>query len=84
MRTVSVKDSVKSFTQDVLFGFCVQENDEEWDSWKELQCMDEAELQTVALRLKISPEFLRDLGIYLKNQRDAIHRDLADIWGKLQ
>jgi predicted RNA-binding protein with EMAP domain len=83
MKTVKVVDQVESYVQALRFGFCVEENDEEFDSYKTVDDMTEAETEKVAKRHGVSAAFLDEIDAAFRDLRDATHRDLADIWARL-
>ncbi len=84
MQTVRTEDQVKSEVQGVALGFCVEENDEDYDSYKSVDNMTEEETTKVAKRLKVSPEFLNEVNSTIRDLRDAAHTDLSQMWAKLQ
>lgn len=84
MQTVSIPDRVRSETEQVTFGFCIKEDDPNFDTLKNVGDMNEEELAIVAARFQISPEFLSEINSYFESLRDAAHQDLADIWARLE
>lgn len=83
MQTVKTADQVTSEVQGAWY-LRTQENDEEWESGKHVNDMDEAELASAANILKCSPELLSAINEEFNNIREATHNELADIYSRQQ
>lgn len=84
MNTVKIADRVESKTQGVNLSFCVEANDENFDSYANVGDMTDEQLAKVAKRYGITPALLSELNSHFDALKEAIHEDLADIWARVQ
>lgn len=83
METANIANRVESNTKRGKLGFLIEEDDENFDSFTNVEDMTEEELAKVAVRYQVAPEFITEINDHLDALRAAIHEDLADIWDKL-
>lgn len=82
--TIPIEDRVDSHTKEIGgFGYCLDENDENFGSYKAVEDMSDDELEIVAKRLNVSADFLKDSDVNFRELRNAVHKDLADIWEQI-